>query len=94
MPPSQQITFQPALALVFTQHFHHTTIGRQMIVIRVDVRHPGAVSDLQHLLPPVRVILVRTDQAKIFRLHVQPHYIAQKPAHEPCGFRLNGARIR
>jgi hypothetical protein len=94
MPPSQQIAFQPALALMFTQHFHHTTIGRQMIVIRIGVRHPGAVSDLQHILPAVRVVFVRTEDPKIIGLHIELHHIAQKPTHDSCGLGLNSARAR
>ena len=68
VPAGQQIAFEPALALVLAQHLHHAAVGGQMVVVRVDVRHPGAVGDLQHILPAVRVVLVRAEEAKVLRL--------------------------
>ena len=34
MPAGQQIAFEPALAQVLAEHFHHPAVGRQMVVPR------------------------------------------------------------
>ena len=43
VPSGEEITFQPALALVLTEHLHYSAVGRQMIV-------PGKVSATQERL--------------------------------------------
>ena len=53
MSAGQQIALEPALTLVLAEHFHYSPIGRQMVVPRLGLRNPGAVGDLEHILPAV-----------------------------------------
>jgi len=53
VPPGQQIALQPTLALVLAKHLHDPPVGRQMVVPRLGLRNPGAISDLEHVLPAV-----------------------------------------
>ena len=50
MPTSEQITFQPTLALVFAQHrIQHASGGREKFVILYFTRIPLAVGDFKNL---------------------------------------------
>ena len=53
VPAGQQVTLQPALALVLAQHLHHSTIRTQFVVHREDIGHVAAIGDFQHILPAV-----------------------------------------
>ena len=65
MAAREQITFEPALALMLAQHLHHAAVGREMVVVVETFRHPGAVRHFQRVLPAVRVVFVGAEQAKI-----------------------------
>ena len=93
VPAREQITFEPALALVLAQHFHHAAIGREIVVVIEPLRHPGAVRDFQRVLPAVRVVLVGAEQAEVFALHVQLHHVAEKFAHHARGLGVGGAGL-
>ena len=92
MPAGQQVAFEPALALVLAQHLHDPAVGREMVVIREGLRDPGAVRDLEHILPAVGIVLVGAEQAEVARLEVELHHIAQEQAHDPG--RLGGRSAR
>ena len=34
MPASKQITFEPSLALMLTQYFHHASVRREVVIFR------------------------------------------------------------
>src|SRR6516162_5174026 len=53
VPARQQVTFEPALALMFGQYFQNTTVRRKMIVFRENLRDITAICDLQYILPAV-----------------------------------------
>jgi len=45
LPPDvgcEQIAFEPTLALMLAQHFHHPSVGREVVVTRDPLRHPRA----------------------------------------------------
>ena len=44
----EQIAFQPSLAHMLAEHFHHAAIGRDMIVGWNDGRRGGAVGYFKH----------------------------------------------
>ena len=90
VPAGQQIAFEPALALVLAEHLHDPPVGGEMVVVGIGFRHPGAVGDLEHVLPAVRVAFVGAEQAEVARFHVQLHHVAQEAAHHPG--RLGGRR--
>ncbi|SRR5258706_11921668 len=66
---------------MFAEHFHDASVRGEMVVPRIRVRDPGAVSDLKRILPAIGVVLVRTEQSEVPRFHVKFHNIAKKPAH-------------
>ena len=78
VPAGQQIAFEPALALVLAEHLHHPPVGGEVVVVGIDLGHPGAIGDLEHILPAVGVVLVRAEQAEVPRLEVQLHDVAQE----------------
>ena len=88
----QQIAFEPALALVLAEHLHDSPVRGQVVVIWLRLRVPGAIGDLQDVLPPVRIVLVRAEQPEIVRLHVHLHHVAKEIAHHAGG--LCGDRSR
>ena len=65
VPAGQEVTLQPALALMLAKHLHHPPIGREMIVPWQGFRQPGAIGDFQRVLPAVGIILVRTEQSEV-----------------------------
>ena len=87
----QEIALQPALALVLAEHLHHPAVGRQVVVPRNRLRHPGAVGDLEHVLPAVRVALVGTEEAEVPGVHVELHHVAEEPPHDPRRLGSDGA---
>ena len=86
MPAGQEIALEPALALVLAEHLHHPPVGGEVVIPRIGLGDPGAIGDLEHVLPAVGVVLVRAEQPEVPRLHVQLHHIAQEGAHDPGGF--------
>ena len=83
VPPGQQIAFQPALALVLAEHLHDPAVRAEFVVLRADLGHVTAVGHLEHVLPAVRVVLVRAEQAEVPALQVQLHDVSQELAHHP-----------
>ena len=94
VPPRQQIRFQPALALMLAEHFHHAAIRTELVVLRINLRHVAAVRHFQNVLPTIRIVLVGTEEAKILGVQIQLHHVAKKLAHLPgrLGGRRAGAR--
>src|SRR5262245_56006032 len=82
MPARQEISLEPALALVLRQHLHHSPIGAKAIVVRQDLGYPSAVGNVEDVLPAIGVVLVRTEEAKVVRSQVELHHIAEEGAHD------------
>ena len=91
VPAGQQIALQPALALVLAEHFHHAAVRAELVVLRIDFGHVAAIGHFQHVLPAVRVVLVRAEQAEVLAVQVQLHDVAQELAHHARRF---GGRSR
>src|SRR5262249_20414057 len=53
MPAGQEIALEPALTLVLAEHFHDSSVGRQMIIPGMGVRDPGTIGDLEYVLPAI-----------------------------------------
>ena len=86
VPAGEQISFEPALALMLAEHFHHTAVGAEMIVLGIDLGHVTAVGHFQHVLPAVRVILVGAEEAEVLALQILLHDVAEELAHHPRRF--------
>ena len=79
---------------MLAEHLHHAPDRCKVVVERIGLGHPGAIGGLEHVLPAVRVVLIRTEQAEVTRLHVQLHHVAEESTHEPRGLRCDGAGRR
>ncbi len=45
--------------------------GIENVVVRVNLRHVAASGYVQHVLPTVRVVLIRAEQAEVLHIHIQ-----------------------
>ena len=86
MPAGQQVAFQPALALVLAEHFHHATIRAELVVFRINLGHVATRRDFEHILPAIRVVLVRAEQPKVLAFKIELHHVAKEFAHQAGRF--------
>ena len=94
MPACQEVPFQPSLALMLAQHFHDPAVRRKLIIIVEALRHPGAVGNFEHVLPSIRIVLVRTEEAKIFVRQTKFHHVAQESSHHARRLGIHGSGAR
>src|SRR5438874_12776090 len=64
----EEVALEPALALMFAQHFHYTSGLRQIFVVRKRRGVPLAVGRFEDRFQSVRNGLVGTEDAEIARL--------------------------
>ena len=88
----EQVTFEPALALMFAQHLHDPSIGRDVIVVGDDFSGGATVGDLEHRVPAVRRCLVRAEHAEVSGVELQN--VPDELALHPRRFGVNQARLR
>ena len=82
MPPGEQVALQPALALVFAEHFHHPPRGREEFVAGHGGGVPLALGRLEEGLQAVGKRLVRAEDAEIPLRAVELRHVAQeRPQH-------------
>ena len=67
MPPGEQITFEPALAGMLGENFHHPAVRGEMIIFGDCFRQPCSSCGLEQSVEPVRCSLVGTDDAEVAR---------------------------
>ena len=90
VPSGEQVALEPPLAQVLRQDLHHPTVGRQVVVVRHGLGHPGAVGRLEHRRQPVGCGLVGTGDAE--RVRVAAHDVAQPHAEDAGGLAAAGVR--
>src|ERR1017187_3420141 len=79
MPPGEQITFEPAFALVLAEHrIQHATIAREKFVVWQRRGVPLALGHLKKRFEAVGESFVRAEDAKVPLLTVQFRHIAQE----------------
>ena len=78
MPPGEQVAFQPALALVLAEHFHHAPGGREEFVVRHGRGVPLALGGFKERFQAVRERLVGAKDAEIPLLAIQLRHVAQE----------------
>ena len=90
VPAGQQITLEPALALVFGQHLHHPAGAGQMLVDlgAEELGVPLFVGHVEHRLQPVGRGLVGPEDAEV--VGVEPDHLGEPPPEHPGG--LGGRR--
>ncbi len=94
MTSGEQITFQPTLAHVLTQHLHYAAIRRQVLVHRQERLHPLLICNLINRIQSVGRGLIWTEHAKILVLLVLFHHVAQEVAKHTRGFGKLGSGLR
>ena len=80
MPSGQQVTLEPALALMLAKHFNHAAVRRQVVVSWDSLGIPLTLGHLEHVSEPVRHCLVRPENAEVPRLGIKRYDIAQESA--------------
>jgi hypothetical protein len=90
VPAGEQVALEPALAQVLGEHLHHPPVGRQVVVVRQGLGHPGAVGDFEHGRQTVGGRLVGSDDAE--RVRVAAHDVAQPDAEDAGGLAAGGVR--
>src|ERR1017187_7151530 len=79
MPPGEQITFEPAFALMLAEHrIQHATIAREKFVVWQRRGVPLALGHLKKSFEAVGESFVRAEDAKVPLLTVQFRHIAQE----------------
>ena len=72
----QQISFQPALTHMLTQHaIHDTAISCQLVIGRKQLAVPVAVLLLKYLIQTVRHALIRSEDTEVFAVLIEFEYI-------------------
>ena len=78
----EKIPFEPALALVLAEHFHHPSVAGEPFVAAHNRRLPLAVGRLEHRVEPIRDGFVRAEQAEVAAIVVGRNHVAQKRAED------------
>ena len=65
VPAREQIAFQPALAVVLAEYFHHAAIGRNVVIDGDGLADEAAVFDLEYVAEAVGVGLVGAEEAEV-----------------------------
>ena len=78
MPPGQEVTFEPALTQVLAEHFHHSTIRRDVIVDFDGSAEKAAVLDVEYAVQSVRIGLVRAEHAEVRLLGIARKDVPQQ----------------
>src|SRR5260370_33688973 len=77
---------QPSLAHMFAQDFHHTVVGRYLIVRCDYLRGRDAARDFKERGETVGFGFIRTHHAEVAIALVQLHDVAHKAAELPSRF--------
>ena len=93
MPAGQQVALEPALAGVLGQDLHDPPVDGEVVVVGQGLGVPGAVGDLEDVLQPVGVVLVRARTAGSCPM-LRGHHVAQERAEHPGRPRPRRCRAR
>src|SRR5580704_2073637 len=81
VPPGEQITLQPTLALVLAEHrVQYASGGREEFIIVYFASIPLTVGDFKDRTQEIRERLIGTEDAKIARLLIKLRDVAQESA--------------
>ncbi len=79
---------------MLAQHFHHPTVGCEILIDPLDLGHPNLAGNLVHRVQSVGRGLVRTEQPEVLRLQIQLHHVAQIAAEHARRLSPDRARSR
>ena len=95
VPPGQQISFQPALALVLAEHrVQHATGGREEFVILYFAGLPLTVGDFKDRAQEIRERLIGTEDAEITLILIQRGHVAEEVTQHEGILSFHGAGRR
>src|SRR5258706_4657598 len=89
MAAGEQVTFEPAFALMLAQHLHHPAIGGDVIIAGNNFRSRSAVRYAEQIAPTIRRGFVRAEDAKI--IEVEFDHVADEFALDACRLAVDGA---
>ena len=93
MPPSEQISFKPAFALMFAQHrVKHAPSGSEEFVIFDFSGVPLTVSDVKDGAQKIGKCFIRTKDPEVAPFLVERNHVTQKLAQHERILAFNGAR--
>ena len=95
VPPGQQISFQPTLALVLAEHrVQHASGGREEFVVLHFSGIPLTVGDFKDRAQEIRERLIGAEDAEIALLLIQLGHVTQELAQHERILAVNGTRRR
>ena len=95
VPPGQQISFQPTLALVLAEHrVQHASGGREEFIILYFPGVPLTVGDFKDRAQEIRECLIGTEDAEIALILIQLGHVAQELAQHERILAVDGAGRR
>ena len=95
VPPGQQISFQPTLALVLAEHrVQHASGGREEFIILYFPGVPLTVGDFKNRAQEIRERLIGTEDAEIALILIQLGHVAQELTQHERILAVNGTGRR
>ena len=95
VPPGQQISFQPTLALVLAEHrVQHASGGREEFIVLHFPGVPLTVGDFKNRAQKIRERLIGTEDAEITLILIQLGHVAQELAQHERILAVHGAGRR
>src|SRR6266849_10778608 len=80
MPSGEQVALKPTMTEMFAEYFHHTPVGRNMIVNRDDRFGRTAILYGEDIPETIRIGLVRTEKAEVLLPGVSRERVSQQLA--------------
>src|SRR5436309_14623435 len=90
----EQIPFEPSLAHVLAQHFHHASVRRDMFIGEQNLRCRYPAGDLKDRGKPVRSGLIRSHDAEVPGTLIFLEHVAQKASQNTRGLLIDSAWLR
>ena len=78
MPAGEQIAFEPALALMLAEHFHHPAVRREVVVVGKSLGHPVRLVTSNTACQRFEPFSSGLKTRKLLAVHVQLHHVAQE----------------
>ena len=95
VPPGQQISFQPTLALVLAEHrVQHASGGREEFIILDFPGVPLTVGDFKDRAQEIRERLIGTEDTEITLILIQLGHVAQELTQHERILAVHGTRRR
>ena len=78
MPPGEQITLQPTLALVLAEHLHYPAIGRKEFIVLDRLSFPLPIGNLKNGVQSIGERFIGTKNPEVPLVLVKLNHVAQE----------------